>query len=313
MTYRPGLVPPDYPVAELFGFPPDADTAEARAARRARACPFKGGECTKLRSAVATPICSLRYRAEGLESEIIWATCANRLAGEFDAVRGLAFGAEADAARIVREVKIKNPALSFDGVVLLVEPDGETRFVGIEAQTIDTRGGKVKPLWEAYADGAPDRWRDRYPARPTFGVNSANVWKRLLPQVINKGRMYADWETQLYVLVQGSLLQFIRRRMRMDELSAQEAHRAQIIWLPWDYSGGTDPDGSLRTAQGQPVLTTLDRVESAFTTVAAAQRAVFVKKALGKLERDDRTVELARRRADAEAQQILGDGEGAEE
>lgn len=313
MTDRPDLVPADYPVAELFGFPPDADTAEARAARRARACPFKGGDCTKLRSAAATPICSLRYRSEGLESEIIWATCANRLAGEFDAVRDAAFGAEADAARIVREVKMKNPALSFDAVVLLVEPGGETRFVGIEAQTIDTRGGKVKPLWEAYADGEPDRWRERYPARPTFGVNSANVWKRLLPQVINKGRMYADWETQLYVLVQGSLLQFIRRRMHMDELSAQEAARAQIVWLPWDYAGGTNADGSLRTALGQPVLTTLDQIERAFTAVAAAQRAVFVKKALDKLERDDRAVELARRRADAQAQQLLGADESADE
>jgi hypothetical protein len=313
VTYRPGLVPSDYPVAELFGFPPDADTPDARTAREARACPFKGGDCTKLRSAAATPICSVRYRAEGLESEIIWATCANRLAGEFQAVRDLAFGPDAGAARIVREVKIKNPALSFDGVVLLVEADGEVRFVGIEAQTIDTRGGKVKPLWEAYADGEPERWRERYPARPTFGVNSANVWKRLLPQVINKGRMYADWDTQLYVLLQGSVLQFVRRRMHLDELSAQEAPRAQIVWVPWDYVGGANPDGSLRTALGQPVLTTLQQVERAFTTVAAAQRAVFIKNALGKLERDDRAVELARRRADAEAREVLGEGNDAEE
>jgi hypothetical protein len=299
VTFRPDLVPPDYPVSELFGFPPDADTDAARAARAARACPFKGGECTKLKQAAGTAICSVRYRAEGF-GDIIWATCANRLAGEFDAVRRLAFGDRADDARIVREVKIKNPSLSFDGVVLLVEPDGETRFVGIEAQTIDTRGGAVKPMWEAYAEGRPDEWRARYPARPTFGVNSANVWKRLLPQIINKGRMYADWETRLYVIVQGSLLQFIRRRMTLHELSVQEASLAEIVWLPWDYSGGRNEDGSLCTALGEPVMTTLGQVEQALTTVAAAQRPVFVAKALAKLERDDKAVRLAKQRAAAE-------------
>jgi hypothetical protein len=45
----------------------------------------------------------------------------------------------------------------------------------------------------------------------------------------------------------------------------------------------------------------LDQVEQAFTTVAAAQRPVFVAKALAKLERDDGAVRLARRRAVTEA------------
>ena len=182
MTYRPDLVPADYPVAELFGFPPDCDSEEAEAARQDQLCPFKGGACVKLLQSAGTPICSLRYRAQGFESDLIWAVCAHRLDDEFDAVKAIEFGTRADQARIVREVKISNPNMSFDGVVLLVRPSGEVDFVGIEAQTIDTRGGAVKPLWEAYAAGEPDRWRDRYPARPTFGVNSANVWKRLLPR-----------------------------------------------------------------------------------------------------------------------------------
>ncbi len=306
MSYRPDLVPDDYPVAELFGFPPDCDTEEARAARRHQLCPFKGGQCTKLRQAAGTAICSLRYHAEGFETELIWATCANRLAWEFETVRDLAFPDNAADARIVREVKIKDPALSFDGVVLLVDPDGGVDFVGIEAQTIDTRGGSVKPLWHAYADGEPDKWRDRYDGKPTFGVNLANVWKRLLPQIINKGRMYADWDTRLYVIVQSSLLQFIRRRMRLHELSGQERDHAEIIWLPWDYAGGRSGNGQLWTELGSPIYTTLAQVEQAFTTVAAAQRPVFVAKALKKLEKDDRAVRLAAEKA---AEQISAQGE----
>ena len=80
--------------------------------------------------------------------------------------------------------------------------------------------------------------------------------------------MYADWETKLYVIVQSSLLQFIRRRMHLHELSGQESGSAEIVWLPWDYVGGQEGGGQLRTELGPPVFTTLAQVEQAFTTVA---------------------------------------------
>jgi hypothetical protein len=302
VSYRPDLVPEKYPVHEIFGYPPECDTPEARDAREHRRCPFKGGECTKLKQAARTAICSVRYKAEGFESETAWATCANRLAAELPGVIPLAFPDRAADARLVREVKIKDPALSFDGVVVVVEPDGTVEFAGIEAQAIDTRGGAVHPLWQAYADGAPDNWASYYQGkRPTFGVNSANVWKRLLPQIINKGRMYVDWETKLYVIVQGTLLQFIRRRMHMNELSRQEHKSAEIVWLPWDYTGGYLADGQRETMVGEPIHTTLQQVEDAFTTVAAAQRPVFVAKVLSKLGRDDAAVRAAARRVEQEA------------
>lgn len=302
MTYRPDLVPDDYPVTELFGFPPDCDSEEARAARAGQLCPFRGGTCVKLRQAAATPICSRRYRAEGFD-EAIWAICAHRPYRKFDAVKPIAFRERAPEARIVREVKITDPAMSFDGVALVVNPDASVDFVGFEAQTIDTRGDKVKPLSHAYAAGEPERWRDRYPKRPAVGVNTANVWKRLLPQVINKGRMYVDWGTRLYVIVQSPVLQFIRRRMHMHELPAQNRASAEIVWLPWDYVGTQETNGQLRTEMGAPVNTTLAQVEQAFTTVAAAQRPVFVAKALKKMEKDDRAIRRAQERAARDAGQ----------
>lgn len=80
-VYRPDLVPDDFPAAEIFGYPPEADTDAARDARARCACPFKGGACTKLLSAAKTGVCSVRYKAAGFESSVIWATCANRLKG----------------------------------------------------------------------------------------------------------------------------------------------------------------------------------------------------------------------------------------
>lgn len=158
--YAPELVPHDFPAAEIFGYPPEADTPAARQARADLACPFKGGACTKLLSSAQTGVCSLRYKAAGFESSVIWATCANRLSGApFREALGLHFGAEAASAELVSEVRMKDPDLSFDGVGLLVRDDDKVDFVGIEAQTIDTRGGSIRPIFEAYVAGEPEGWR----------------------------------------------------------------------------------------------------------------------------------------------------------
>jgi hypothetical protein len=317
--YRPELVPDDFPAAEIFGYPPEADTEAAREARRRCACPFKGGPCTKLLSAAGTGVCSVRYKAAGFESSVIWATCANRLKGApFDEALERHFGEDVGKAELVTEVRLKDPDMSFDGVGILVSEDESVEFVGIEAQTIDTRGGRIRPIFESYVEGKPDAWRDRFDARPTFGVNTTNVWKRLLPQVMNKGRMFADWDSKLFVILQDSLLQFIRRRMPLKQLPRQEWSRAEIVWLPWDYTGEIDAEtGQRRTAIGEPVFTTLAQVEEAFMTIHAAQRPAFVETVLAKLGKDNRRAEAVRRRVAEEAkaakERLQADIAGAEE
>lgn len=309
-VYRPDLVPDDFPAAEIFGYPPEADTEAAREARAQCSCPFKGGACTKLLSAARTGVCSVRYKAAGFESSVIWATCANRLKGPpFREALERHFGSEVDKAELVTEVRLKDPDMSFDGVGILVAEDESVDFIGIEAQTIDTRGGSILPIFEAYVEGAPDRWKERYPSRPTFGVNTANVWKRLIPQVMNKGRMFVDWESQLFVILQDSLFQFIRRRMPLKQLPRQERDHAEIIWLPWDYTGKIDDKTGLRRTEiGDPVFTTLKQVEEAFVTIHAAQRPAFIATVTAKLGKDDRKAEAVRQkaaRAAKEAQEQL--------
>ena len=297
-VYRPDLVPGDFPAAEIFGYPPEADSEAARKARANCSCPFKGGACTKLLSAAGTGICSVRYKAAGFESSVIWATCANRLKGApFTEALSRHFGANAGKAELVSEVRLKDPSMSFDGVGILVADDESVEFIGIEAQTIDTRGGRIRPIFDSYVEGRPNSWRERFDARPTFGVNTANVWKRLLPQVMNKGRMFADWDSKLFVILQDPLLQFIRRRMPLKQLPRQEWGRAQIIWLPWDYTGEFDEiTGQRLTEIGEPVFTTLAQVEEAFVTIHAAQRPAFVETVLAKLGKDNRKAETVRHR-----------------
>jgi hypothetical protein len=285
-TYRPDLVPSDYPIAEVFGYSPGAQTESAADARDRCWCPFRDKPCTKLLSGAGTGICSVRYRAQGFD-EGIWAVCANRLAGApFRHVLDAHFGDKAEEAVLISEVRIDDPAMSFDGIGLRELAGGDVDFVGVEAQTIDTRGGSLKPLWRSYVEGRPDAWRSYYDARPTFGVNTTNVWKRLLPQVMNKGRLFKGWRSKLYVVVQDSVFQFISRRMPLQQLTRQERETAEIVWVRWDYTGDVDEDGQLVTELAESLYTTLEQVETAFVTINSMQRPDFVAAVQAKRKRD---------------------------
>ena len=74
--------------------------------------------------------------------------------------------------------------------------------------------------------------------------------------------------------------------LRLVTCIGKERDKAEIGWLRWDYTGSTLLDGELEPEIGEPILPTLQRVEGALTTVAAAQRRVFVQKVLAKLGRD---------------------------
>lgn len=115
--------------------------------------------------------------------------------------------------------------------------------------------------------------------------------------------MFVGWEARLLVLLQASVFKFIRERMPLKELSPQERSAAEIVWLPWDYTGGRLPDGMLETEIGPPTFTTLAQVEGAFVTVSSLQRPQFVKAVLDKLGRDSKKHEAARKRAEREAEE----------
>lgn len=286
--YDPSSVPGDFPIAEAFGYPPDATTEQAQDARARCWCPFMDRPCTKLLSAAGTGICAIRYRAEGFD-ETTWAVCQHRLKGPpFQDALDRHFGVRAKEASLVTELRLNEPRMSLDGVgALESKVSDEVDLVGIEAQTIDTRGGSLKPLWSAYIKGRPAKWKDAYPGGAKFGVNTTNVWKRLLPQVMNKGRLYRGWESRLYVVLQDPVFQFISRRMPLERLPRQAASKAEIIWLLWDYEEGpvTDPaTGMLLSGVGDAVYTTIDQVEAAFVKIAFTPRTEFVRRLRRKLK-----------------------------
>jgi hypothetical protein len=100
--------------------------------------------------------------------------------------------------------------------------------------------------------------------------------------------------------------------MPLKEPSPQEQDAAEIVWLPWDYTGRSLPDGMLETVFGAPVYTTLDQVEKAFVTVSTLQRPAFVKAVLDKLGRDTKKHAAERVKAERQAAQTPQGSAGAE-
>lgn len=293
-AYAPGQVPRDFPIVEAFGYPPNATSNEAVDARARCWCPFMDSPCLKVRSSAETGICSIRYKAAGFDTQMSWAVCQHRLKGKpFKEAARRHFGAATDV-RLVTEVGIDDPRMSLDGIATRPRPDSDDiDLVGIEAQTIDTRGGSLKPAWNAYTSGRPEAWREFYPKRPSYGVNTANVWKRLLPQVMNKGRLYRGWDSKLYVLVHDPVFQVITQRMPLDRLPLQASKKAEIVWLLWDYESWDDDTGHPRDPETEMlvtrvhdvVYTTIDQVEQAFVKISFTPRNELVRRIRKRLGR----------------------------
>lgn len=201
---------PGKDIAEIFGHAPDDLTEASRAMWAVNACPFVTGPCTKTNhdKSLVYGVCSVRNLND---DEII--ICPNRLyADNYESIRAVshaAFGAGVNfctysefvarkrtqgsvvvalGTKSGAEVKL-GKQLSMDWVLALLK-DGELAdYVGLEIQSMDITGN-YRDNWQAYKD-LPKTKAKRIPASE-HGINWANVHKRLIPQLIRKGSIYAN-------------------------------------------------------------------------------------------------------------------------
>lgn len=195
-------------IAELFGHAPDDVTDSARSLWHLGACPFIKGQCTKINhdQTITYGTCSVKNNS----AEII--ICPNRLyADSCRTIRKVAedaFGSDAEfctfgeyidkrssSAELVvalgqnsgKEVKLGR-SLSMDWVLAHIKQNKLMEYVGIEVQSIDITGN-YRDCWHGYKELE----KDRSIAIPSsaHGLNWANVHKRLIPQLIRKGLVYA--------------------------------------------------------------------------------------------------------------------------
>ena len=203
-------------LCEIFGFAPDDTSAPARKQWKSQQCPFVEGICIKHShpqsdgKMIVYGSCSVTNRTRsGLEEVII---CPQRLYADNyrtlhscikDAIgKDVAIFSAAEYPKLKKsktklpkehfvlfghncgkEVSLSNPGiidLSLDWVMAHID-DGELKnIIPCEVQSIDTTGN-YRDAWNAYStelEEIPDS---------AHGMNWANVWKRLIPQLMLKG------------------------------------------------------------------------------------------------------------------------------
>jgi hypothetical protein len=284
---------PPFPIVECFGFDAHAASEEAQRARKQKLCPFAGNECEKLRQ-YGFGYCSVTYAARDDDGQrFTYAVCDYRLDGEpLHLAISDAFGDEPYS--LAQEVVLTDRRTSLDSVACDVVRGRSDRVIAIETQAIDLRGGGVGPAWRAWGDGKTAEWRRyfteeaaRKGRRDTvaYGVNMANIYKRLGLQVATKGVFLKAIDVPFYVVMQDRPFQYLHRRVPFAALD--EGQDWDISFMTFDYDGTVAPSGMHGFSHVRTIRTTLSAYTSALPSdhrADADQRADFIERVLAKAQ-----------------------------
>lgn len=201
------IIRPKNDIVEIFGYSPDDLGKEARTLWNLGACPFVNKACSKSNSeqTVVYGTCSVTTTFGDC------VICPNRLYEKnYKSLRKVsedAFGKDLEFLTFEqfiprrssteecvvalgqnsgKEVKLGNK-LSMDWVLARVKNGELLEYVGIEVQSIDITNN-YRDNWYAYKNLNKDT---TVIPRSEHGLNWANVHKRLIPQLIRKGLIYA--------------------------------------------------------------------------------------------------------------------------
>jgi hypothetical protein len=251
--------------------------------------------------------CSVKYAAADDKNQFFtYAVCDHRLDGAALAhVVADHFGTR--KARIVPEIVLTEPRTSFDFAAL--SEDDPNDVIAIETQAMDIRGGGVGPAWRAWADRKVELWRGYFTEEArlkgrkdtvAYGVNMANVYKRLGLQVAVKGSYLKGIGVPFYVLMQDRPFQYLRRRINFTPVERDW----DITFVTFDYGDFDLGKGAqIEFSHRQTVRTSLlsyVAAMSADANMGQSARADFFRsrEAEGRLERvicDERMDSSARR------------------
>lgn len=206
-------------LCELFGFAPDDKTDVARKQWKSQECPFIAGTCIKHSHPQADGrmviygSCSVANKTRSGTEEIVLCpqrlyaddyltlkTCVQDAAGKpITVLHARQYSALKRQGKLPtevtvllghnsgREISVTNPdiiSLSLDWVIAHVKNQKLCAIYPCEVQSIDTTGN-YHANWTAYAEE-----KNKVPDS-RHGMNWANVWKRLIPQLILKGSVAA--------------------------------------------------------------------------------------------------------------------------
>jgi hypothetical protein len=221
------------PLAEVFGFPTNNFSEQAKRYRHSRLCPYnnKVPNCTKDKANDPLGVCSIYHK----QTSVI--TCPIRFRQDWliaESAAAFFFGENANWTSLT-EVRIKDAsgqsAGNIDMVLVSYDDRGKVLdFGSVEVQAVYISGNVRKPFEMYMSD--PNAWEavdwskiaDYYPT-PDYLSSSR---KRLVPQLLYKGKILRDWGKKQVIVAQKSFFD------TLPLLPQVEQGQAEIAWSLYD-------------------------------------------------------------------------------
>lgn len=189
--------------AEIFGYPVDNRSAEARQIRERHHCPFAQQVCNKQSRLLPYPlgVCSVEHHGA------LHATCPRRFQealhppGLPRALEDIAQHYFGDFNNLITFSEVKLPNIGMVDYVLVRHKPLKAEvedFVMVEFQSDSTTGtGQVVAGVRGFFAGQAVETKTY-----RFGMNTYDTLKRSMTQLLNKGMVYERWDVKCYWVIQ---------------------------------------------------------------------------------------------------------------
>lgn len=232
---------PEQPLAEVFGYPIDNFSEEAKNARAKNLCPFRSETlpdtlCTKDSKTSPLGVCSVFGGGE------IAITCPVRFIQSQRMVSDAAkFFFPAGASwRALPEVRLRDSEEKPVGNVdfVLVSYDEQNRVLdygALEVQSVYI-SGNVRDPFTHYMDNPVENYSMNWRGQPKYPRTDylSSSRKRLAPQLISKGGIFSAWNRKMAVALNTGFFD------RLPELEQVNVEDAEIAWLIYDLQMNAD-------------------------------------------------------------------------
>lgn len=223
---------PKQPLAEVFGYPIDNQSAEAKRCRTNSLCPFGNvvANCTKDKANDPLGVCSI------LDDDEVVITCPIRFRERWIIAEDAAafFFKPGSKWTTLSEVSLKDKngksAGKIDVVVCAYDQRGKvTDFGALEIQAAYISGNVRNPFEHFMEDPSKRAKMDwsKHPYYPGPDYLSSSR-KRLAPQLIFKGGIIHAWKKRIAVALNRGFFQTLPNLKRVDE------SQADIAWFVYD-------------------------------------------------------------------------------
>jgi len=224
MQYRPTSV-----IGEILGQPAEYQRNPVNLDYQ---CPFIDSQCTKRsqRMSGPYPVCSV-FHGSGPGQKLM-SVCPKRFfQASFTSkvIETCWPGTPPSNPVIVHEIKMENFG-NVDFVIADLDPTQTAvrQFISVELQAVDITG-TVEPAYQAVINNEEVREKQF-----NYGINWANVRKRYITQLINKGFFHHHWQSKIVAVIQAPLYESLRSAINFDELDPK-SDASNIVFMLYDF------------------------------------------------------------------------------